>query len=59
MKKLALFLGGVVVGYLGCCGLIGLGEAIYDETLHETDEYVIKKATSRNKNVDVAVIEYK
>lgn len=59
MKKLALFLGGTLVGYLGCCMLIGFGDVLYDETLHETDEYVIKKATSRNKNVDVAVIEYK
>ncbi len=59
MKKLVLFLGGVVVGYVGCCGLIGLGKVAYDETLHETDKYVIKKATNTNKDCDIAVIEYK
>ena len=59
MKKLALFLGGVVVGYMGCCGLLAFGNSYYDETIYETDKYNITKATDRGKNLDVAIINYK
>ena len=59
MKKLALFLGGTLVGFMGCCALIALGDEVLDETIHETDEYTIEKTTNRNKNLDVAIIRYK
>ena len=59
MKKLALFLGGTAVGFIGCCTLLSIGNVLLDETLHETDEYTIEKATDRKKNLDVAIIRYK
>lgn len=59
MKKLALFLGGVLVGAYGLCCLIMYGEQDLDTTLCETDEYQVKLATPPRNEIGLAVVRSK
>lgn len=54
MKKLALFLGGVLVGWFGFAYVLIKGEEMHDDVLCDTDEYTIKRA-----NNAIAFINYK
>ena len=60
MKKLALFLGGIVTGLFVFGIALGWGEDMYDETLYENEEYTITKAADKTKKgkVGLAVINY-
>lgn len=59
MKKLALFLGGLLVGWFGFAFTLTKGQEMYDDVLCDNDKYTIKRANERIGDSAVAVVTYK